>query len=809
MSTLLHRAWLYVALAIVPFQLAAANPALQAGGVKQIIAHRGASLERPECTLASVRRAIDVGATAVEVDVRTSADGQLFILHDTTLNRTTNGKGAANKLTLAQLQQLDAGSWFDKKFKGERIPSLREALAACKGKVDILLDLKEQGDVYDRRVADSVKKHGDPARTVLGVRSVSQAKRFRKLLPKAQQLGLIPNPDSIEPFAKVGVETIRLWPKWLAADDKLVARVKKSGAKLHLNGTNGSPEEVAQLLIHAPFSLSSDDPNRLVFTLKAFAEERPPLADAGGVVEKHIWIPMRDGVRLSAWVYFPNAFSKSKGPWPCVFEQRYAFRRHAGTRRDMARLAKAGFVSALVSFRGAQRSEGKWVGYRALQWGKLRDGYDACEWFAKQKWCTGKVGTFGASQGGYSQNYLAVTRSPHLVCQYMVDTGLSLFHEGYRIGGATKPERFKGMDANCRVPRHNRELMAEWFTHPHYDDYWRDEDCTLHFSKMNVPCMTIGSWYDFMNQGSIGSFVGRQHKGGAQSRGRQQLLIGPWLHGRRNKGNRVAQMQYPANAAWDVHAHMVRWFNHHLKGVANGVMDDSPVRYYVMGAVGEKNAPGNIWRTAKDWPPAAKATSMYLQKSGSLSTQSPPNRTGGTSYISDPRKPMSIPARGFPGARDARAFEKQKEVLTFTTAPLKKPVEWTGRVHAELFISSTARDTDFIVRISDVYPDGRSILIIDYPLRARYREGFEKEVLMEPGTVYKFRWPIGWLSQIFNKGHRIRVTIASTGAPYFEPNPQTGKPLTIEFPADAQKATNTIHHNHLHQSRIIAPVATK
>jgi putative CocE/NonD family hydrolase len=200
---------------------------------------------------------------------------------------------------------------------------------------------------------------------------------------------------------------------------------------------------------------------------------------------------------------------------------------------------------------------------------------------------------------------------------------------------------------------------------------------------------------------------------------------------------------------------------------------------------------------------------MYLQKSGSLSAQSPPNRTGGTSYISDPRKPMSIPGRGFPGARDARAFEKQKEVLTFTTAPLKQPVEWTGRVHAELFASSTARDTDFIVRISDVYPDGRSILIIDYPLRARYREGFEKEVLMEPGTVHKIRWPIGWLSQVFNKGHRIRVTIASTGVPYFEPNPQTGKPLTIEFPADAKTATNIIHHSHMYPSRIIAPVLTK
>ena len=96
---------------------------------------------------------------------------------------------------------------------------------------------------------------------------------------------------------------------------------------------------------------------------------------------------------------------------------------------------------------------------------------------------------------------------------------------------------------------------------------------------------------------------------------------------------------------------------------------------------------------------------------------------------------------------------------------LAEPVEWTGRVRAELYVSSTARDTDFIVRISDVYPDGRSILIVDYPWRARYREGLDHEVLMEPLEVYKIAFPVGWMSQIFNKGHRIRVTIASTAHP--------------------------------------------
>ena len=123
-----------------------------------------------------------------------------------------------------------------------------------------------------------------------------------------------------------------------------------------------------------------------------------------------------------------------------------------------------------------------------------------------------------------------------------------------------------------------------------------------------------------------------------------------------------------------------------------------------------------------------------------------------------------------------------------------------------MHVSSTAPDTDVLVRVCDVYPDCRSILIIGYPWRLRYREGFRREVLMKPGRVHKVRFRVGWLSQIFNTGHRIRVTVASTGAPLYEPNPQTGKPLTLEFPGDARRATNTIHHNRRYASRIIAPV---
>jgi predicted acyl esterase/acetyl esterase/lipase len=525
--------------------------------------------------------------------------------------------------------------------------------------------------------------------------------------------------------------------------------------------------------------------------------------DLAGIDEKQIMIPMRDGVKLSAWIYFPQ---NVKTPLPVVFEQRYASLRANGTRESAARLARAGYIVALVNYRGTHDSEGKWMGYRAMQWGELRDGYDVCEWLAKQSWCDGKVGTFGSSQGGYAQNYLAVTQPPHLVCQYMIDTGLSLFQEGYRIGGTTRPGRFAAF-GGAKNPQDNLDLLAEWYRHPHYDDYWKAEDASLHFDKMNVPCFTIGSWFDFMNQGSIASFVGRQHKGGENSRGNQWLAIGPWLHGRTNKGHVVGELRFPERAAWPVEDHMIRWFDHWLKGKpeAADVVSAPPVRYFVMGAVDEAGAPGNVWRDLQDWPPKAQETPYYLKTEGTLSQTRPERDGGSTSFLSDPRHPMEIPGRSFPGARDAQKFEEQSDVITFTTAPLEKPVEWTGRIFAKLFVKSTAPDTDIIVRVSDVYPDGRSILLVDYPWRMRYREGFDHEALMTPGEVHSVQFPVGWISQIFNRGHRIRVTISSTGAPLYEPNPQNGKPLTIEFPADAQTATNAILHSEKWPSQIIAP----
>ena len=255
----------------------APEAAAAARKVKQVIGHQGSCGDRPSNTLASYRRAIEAGANVGETDVRTTKDNELVCCHDADLARTTDGKGLIRDRTLAEIKKLDAGSWFDPKYKGERIPTLREVLQLCKGKMHVMLDLKESGAKYAKRITAEVRKHGEAKEIVLGIRSVEQARLFRALLPEARQIGLIPRTDDIEAFARAGVETIRLWPDWLK-DQSLVPRVRKCKCQLHLHAPKGTKKEVLALLPYEPESLSSDDPGRLLRTLadikKAQARER-------------------------------------------------------------------------------------------------------------------------------------------------------------------------------------------------------------------------------------------------------------------------------------------------------------------------------------------------------------------------------------------------------------------------------------------------------------------------------------------------------------------------------------------------------
>jgi putative CocE/NonD family hydrolase len=252
----------------------------------------------------------------------------------------------------------------------------------------------------------------------------------------------------------------------------------------------------------------------------------------------------------------------------------------------------------------------------------------------------------------------------------------------------------------------------------------------------------------------------------------------------------------------------VRFFDHWLQGKANGVEEEKPVHYYVMGDPTDPKAPGNHWRSADAWPPQAETTPFYFHTDGALSTQAPSGESESKTYRYDPKDPT--PSRGgqnlliAAGPMDQRPVEKRTDQVLFTSEPLGQPLEATGPIKARLYISSDCPDTDFAVKLCDVYPDGRSMLVTDGILRARYRKSFEKDELMEPGEAYAIDVDLWSTSLIFNKGHRIRIAVASSNAPRFEPNPNTGRLPRVD--AETRVATNTIHLSASRPSHVKLPI---
>ena len=495
-------------------------------------------------------------------------------------------------------------------------------------------------------------------------------------------------------------------------------------------------------------------------------------------------VAMRDGVKLATDVFVPEG----KGPWPVILT------RTPYNKLTMAGQAKMwtsnGYVLVAQDCRGRFKSEGKYMPFMDDH----LDGYDTVEWAAAQPWSNGKVGMIGASAMGITANQASIMAPPHLVAMYVMVAPASAYQHAIYTGGVFRKE----MNEQWLKAQNATDVLNLTFEHYKNDGYVDIREGRLHWEKVRVPVYNWGGWYDIFGQGNIDNFVGLQQQGGALALGNQKLMMGPWAHGN------VEEVKYP-NAVPD-QKEQVRWFDYWLKGAANGIMDEPPVRYYVMGDTTDPKAPGNEWRTSAVWPVPSKPTSYFLQSNGGLSEQLP--NSGRSSYQYDPKNPVPTIGGallfGRKGPMDQRAIGERKDVLKFQTAALDAPVEVTGRVSVELWAESDCPDTDWTAKLVDVYPDGTERLVLDSALRARFREGFEKEVFMKKGEVYKFRIDLWSTSIVFNKGHRIALHISSSNDPRFDPNPNTGKPMRADN--ETRVATNTIHYTKAYPSRIILPV---
>lgn len=526
----------------------------------------------------------------------------------------------------------------------------------------------------------------------------------------------------------------------------------------------------------------------------AEASER---VEARGLRELCYMVPMHDGTRLATDVYLPRF---PRGCYPAILI-RTPDGKHEFTRLAARYVCRQGCALVVQDTRGRYQSQGgPRLAFLDDGWGENRDGHETIRWIARQPWCNGRVATWGPSSMGATQNMLAPGAPGALRAQYVIMAFSDMYAQAAYQGGVLRKELVEGW-----LKRHHYHPLnlAAVLAHSRYDAFWEALDPEEHAARVNAPAVFVGGWYDVFLQGTINSFVTIQHRGGPHARGRCRLVIGPWDHGQ------IEQVADPRTAPCRPRAaDPFRFFEYHLKGRANRVPYDLPVHYYVMGD--PCRGPGNCWRAAADWPPAAEPTPYYLHADGRLDRARPEQPGAALAYRYDPRDPVPtlggrnlyLPA----GPLDQRPVESRADVLLFTSQPLAEPLEVSGPITAELFVSSDCPDTDFTVKLCDVYPDGRSLLVSDGIRRVRFRESFAEEKLLEPDEVVRLSVDLWSTSIVFGRGHRLRVAVSSSNFPRFEPNPNNGQ---AHFGAAPPRvARNTVYLSAEYASKIVLPICS-
>jgi len=520
-----------------------------------------------------------------------------------------------------------------------------------------------------------------------------------------------------------------------------------------------------------------------------------PAWSAPPAVQTHM-VPMADGVRLATDVYLPEG----KPPFPTLLLRTpYNKKGNAGT---AALVSKLGYALVVQDLRGRFASEGHHAiifGNDGLG-GKHQDGHDTLNWVAGQDWSNGQIITYGQSALGIVQN-MAAPGAPESLKGQVVGVAFSdYYHQAAYQGGVWRKELLEGWLKATGMEEINLPTFLE---HSTYDDFWKGLNAEAHADQVNAPGVFTGGWYDIFLQGTINSFIEIQKRGGPQARGNCFLIITPTAHGAFDQPVHYPNIgKVPINPAAPLNV-----FDRWLGKVPGDAPPLKPIHYYVMGDTETAGAPGNYWRSVDSWPPPATPTPHYFHADQTLQTM-PPASAGARTYKYDPEHP--VPTLGgqnllIPkGPLDQRPVESRADVLLFTSEPLDAPVEVTGRVRARLFVSSDCPDTDFTVKLCDVFPDGKSRLVTDGICRASRRISTERSDPLVPGEVVELEVDLWSTSLIFNTGHRIRIAVSSSNSPRFEPNPNTGDPHPVA--GKTRIATNTLHLSPEHPSHILLPI---
>ncbi len=572
------------------------------------------------------------------------------------------------------------------------------------------------------------------------------------------------------------------------------------------------------------------------------------------LIEKNVAMATRDGVTLRADVYRPEG----SGRFPVLLSRLpydKNLRRRPG---DIDVFVERGYVVIMQDTRGRFASDGD--EYYPLVW-EAQDGYDAVEWAAGLPYSDGQVGTMGQSYLGATQYLLAPTRPPHLRASFPASAPADfhqcwVYHSGgafelgwqipYAILMARDTIARRGL-ADTLLPELERELasaptpwapplspeayrllplvtwakrlepvaayLGDYLRHPEDGPPWWQVNVERQHEQIAVPMYHVTSWYDIFLHGGLANFCGlRERATTAEARAAQKLLIGPWGHlfpYTSPTSTGTGEIDFGADALIDLHEIQLRWFDHWLKGIDTGILDEPPVKIFVMGE--------NRWRDEREFPLARTRYTPYFLHSGGRANsdrgdgvldQRRPAGEAADRFVYDPDDP--VPTRGgntlilAMGVQDQRPVEARDDVLVYTSAVMTEKLEVTGPVTVTLYAASNASDTDFTAKLVDVRPDGYAQNLADGIVRARYRESRTSPAPLIPGEVARFTIDLWATSHVLLPGHRIRLEIASSNFPRFDRNLNTGEDQATG--TRRQSARQTVFHDERYPSHVVLPV---
>lgn len=511
-----------------------------------------------------------------------------------------------------------------------------------------------------------------------------------------------------------------------------------------------------------------------------------------GTRHQFVMMRLRDGVKLATDVFLPP---EGNGPWPTVL-LRTQYSRWDG--RGMNAMKGTPCALVLQNIRGRYGSEGAGT-YEAINFTvDVNDGSDTLNWIAKQKWSNGKVGMWGPSGHGIAAINAMWSLNPHLT---VVDVNVTCDNAYLYFVYSNGARRFLYSWLGQRNLNTGRD---EW---PRPTAVAYDPETYFSFIREKAPKVKTfyrinAGWFDVFSEAALDHFAV------LAPYGRTYAQMGPGGHGKIGGDLEFkARNQFPREAM-----KLARGLKECLAG-PTPEPSKSCLAYYLMGDTKDKSAPGNVWMTTDKWPVDHKAVSYYMQADGGLTLKGPTDRQASLSYDYDPKNPLptlggnydvSDPKRLQIGPLDQRPQAGRKDVLRFKSAPLTEPVGITGKVWAELHISSDRPDTMFVGRLVDIYPDGYEAIIRESAILARYWQGWSKPAPIEKGGVYKLSMDMWSTALVFGKGHRIAIYISSSSEPSYEVHPNTYDPVASI--AEARVAHNTVHLSAGHASRLILPV---